>query len=93
MMLQSSVTPMSCKSEIPRTQQQLDRQREQLGTVAKTVEGTVLVLNSHTGTLMKTVAAEDTLLSVLKVYYAHTQLVTMLMSDRIRKMLVLLQIL
>ena len=47
------------------------------------MEGTVLVLNSHRETL-KTVAAEDTLLSVLKVDYANTQLVTMLMSDLIR---------
>ena len=38
------------QSEIPGIQQQLDRQRGQLGTVAKTVEGTVLVLNSHSET-------------------------------------------
>ena len=71
------------QSEIPGIQQQLDLLRGQLGRVAKTVEGTVLVLNSHSETLMKTVAA-DTLLSVLKVDYAHTQLVTMLMSNLIR---------
>jgi len=52
----------------------------QLGTIGKTVEDTVLMLNSHSETLMKTVAAADAL------FNAHTQLVTMFTSDLIREL-------
>lgn len=72
------------QNEIPLIQKQLDLQMGQIATVGRTVEGTVVVLNSHSEALMKTTAAVDMLLSVLQVDYAHTQLATMLMSDLIR---------
>ena len=72
------------QAEIPVIQEQMEKQQKQLETLGKTLQGTVLVLNTHGETLLKTVSAVDTLLSVLSVDYAHTQLVTMLMSDMIR---------
>ncbi len=44
----------------------------------------MLVLNTHTEQLLKTMGAVHTLHSLLQVDYAHTQLVSMLMSDMLR---------
>ncbi len=52
--------------------------------IGKTVQGTVLVLNTQSKALLKTTGAVDTLLSVLQVYYAHMQLVTLVISDMLR---------
>ncbi len=44
----------------------------------------MLVLNTHTEQLLKTMGAVHTLHSLLQVDYAHTQLVSMRMSDMLR---------
>lgn len=72
------------QAEIPAIQAQMDKQRDQLQTIGQTVQGTVLVLNTHSEMLRKTLGTVNTLLSVLQVDYAHTQLVSMLMSDMLR---------
>lgn len=82
--LLSNTILVNYRLKIPTILVQMDRQWAQMEAIEKNVQGTVFVLNTHSETLLKTIGAVDTLLSVLQVDYAHTQLVTMLMSDMLR---------
>ncbi|CAJ1057627.1 uncharacterized protein LOC125802183 [Xyrichtys novacula] len=73
------------EAEIPDIRAQINRQQTQLQTIGQTVKGTVLVVNTHTEVLNKTLRAVNSLLSVVKVEYAHTMLLNMLMSDMLRE--------
>ena len=53
-------------------------------TVGKTLQGTILVLNSQGNTLSKIVGTVSTSWNILGVDHAHTQLVTMLMANMLR---------
>lgn len=72
------------QAEIPSIRAQINQQQHQLQTIGQTAQGTVLVVNTHSETLNKTLRAVNSLLSVVQVDYAHTQLVNSLMSDMLR---------
>ena len=72
------------QAEIPEIREQVYQQQEELRTLGQSVKGTILVVSSHSIALNKTIRAVDSLLSVVSVDYAHTQLVSMLMNDMSR---------
>lgn len=72
------------EAEIPTIRTQINQQQEDLLTVGKTLQGTVLVVNTHSIALNKTLRAVNELISVLQVDFAHTQLVTTLLGDMLR---------
>lgn len=72
------------QAKMPIIQEQITKQQAELKTIGQTLQGTVLVVNVQSETLMKTLKAVNSLMLVLTVNYPHTQLVSMLMSDMIR---------
>lgn len=72
------------QDEIPEIREQVYRQQEELRTIGQSVKGTILVVNSHSVALNKTIRAVNSLLAIVSIDYAHTQLVSMLMNDMLR---------
>lgn len=72
------------QAEIPDIRRQVYSQQKQLQTLGQSLQGTILIVNTHSEALNKTIRTVDLLLSIIAVDYAHTQLVSLLMSDMTR---------
>ena len=72
------------QAEIPEIRKLINRQQHELQTIGQSLKGTILIVNTHSEALNQTMRAVDTLLSVVAVDYAHTQLVSLLMGDMLR---------
>lgn len=73
------------QAEIPQLREQLTLQGQTLQTIGKSLKGTLVVLNTHSVLLNKTVSSVKQLFSVIQDDVAQTQLVTTLMSDMLRE--------
>ena len=67
--------------KIPNIRASITRQPQQLQTLGRTVQSTILLVNTQGEILSKMLHAINSLLPVVQVDYAHTQLASSLMSD------------
>ncbi|XDV17752.1 hypothetical protein PO909_023571 [Leuciscus waleckii] len=73
------------QTELPQLKDQLTTQSASLTTIARTLRGTVTILNTHSVMLNQTVSSMKQLFTVFQTDFAQTQLVTALMSDMLRE--------
>lgn len=72
-------------AEMPVIKDQINKQKEDLITVGKTLQGTIVVVNTHTEALNKTMRSVNDLIKVLKVDFVFNQLATALLNDMLRE--------
>ncbi|XP_049320128.1 uncharacterized protein LOC125781104 [Astyanax mexicanus] len=73
------------QAELPHIKDQIDTQQRQLQAIGQTLQGTIVVLNTHTVALNKTLQTITSLTRAIQTDMAHIQVINMLLNDMLQE--------